>query len=264
MSGIERQDRIDRYLRGEMQSAEAKAFEGEMERDESLREAYEETLLLAGIIEEVGSDKEVEEAFRAASEEDVKAVLEQKRESRRTLIRTAWMAAAIFLAVVVVKLVQMPSPGSPEGVYYACFEPYPAPEEEASSRGAAAGRPETGTQAFRSALDEYRHKNYVRALAAFRLLAEESGGDTAPEIRFYEAVCLMELNRYAEAASALQLLVDDGERNPYYQPAVWYLSLASLRNGEPEKAERLLRQIVEEEGFYAEKAAKALKRLEKR
>lgn len=263
MSSVERQDRIDRYLRGEMQSAEAKAFEGELEHDESLREAYEGTLLLAGMIEEVGSDKEVEEAFRTASEEDVKAVWMRKKESRRTLIRTAWMAAAIFLAVVTVKLVQMPSPGSPEGVYYACFEPYPAPEEEASSRGAA-GQAETGTQAFRSALDEYRHKNYVKALAAFRLLAKESGGDTTPEIRFYEAVCLMELNRYAEAVSVLQPLADDGERNPYYQPAVWYLSLASLRNGEREKAERLLRQIVEEEGFYAEKAAKALKRLEKR
>ena len=256
---IEKQDKIDRYLRGEMQTAEAEVFEKSLSEDEELRTAYEETLLLAETIEKVAADEETRRAFETVSEEEMKALLKEKRSGRRFLIRAAWMAAAILVAVVVVEFIRMPAPGSPEGVYFAYFEPYPV-EEEAPSRGADS--PSVSLEeALRPAFSEYQKKNYVEALAAFQAL-EKDAGNECTEIYLYKAICQMKLNQYTNAIQSLQSLVADGESNPYYQPACWYLSLAHLKNNEREKAEHLLQQIVQDDGFYAEKARAALKRLD--
>lgn len=256
---IEKQDKIDRYLRGEMQTAEAKAFEKSLSEDEELRVAYEDTLLLAQTIETVAIDKETKNSFEAVSEEQVRALLKEKKNSRRFLIRTAWMAAAILVAVVVMEFMRLPVPGSPEGVYYAYFETYPV-EELAPSRGTDI-LSDSLKEELRLAFSEYRKKNYVEALTAFQSL-EESTANEYSGVNLYKAICQMKLNRYADAIQSLQMLVADGESNPYYQPACWYLSLAYLKNHQQENAETLLQQIIQEGGFYAEKAREVLKRLD--
>lgn len=257
---IEKQDKIDRYLRGEMQTAEAKAFEKSLSEDEELRMAYEETLLLAETIEAVAIDEDTKRSFEAASEEELKALLKEKKNSRRFMIRTLWMAAAILVAVVVMEIVRMPMPGSPEGIYYTYFEPYPV-EEMATSRGADTSSASLNEE-LQPAFSEYKKRNYVEALAAFQSL-EESTANEYSGVTLYKAICQMKLNRYADAIQSMQLLVADGESNPYYQPACWYLSLAYLKNHQQENAETLLQQIIQEGGFYAEKAREVLKRLDK-
>lgn len=256
---IEKQDKIDRYLRGEMQTAEAKAFEKNLSEDEELRMAYEETLLLAETIETVAIDEETKKSFESVSEEELKALLKEKKNSRRFMLRTFWMAAAILIAVVVMEFIRMPVPGSPDGIYYTYFEPYPV-EEMAPSRGADISSASLNEE-LQLAFSEYKKKNYVEALAAFQLLGERTANEYS-EVNLYKAICLMKLNRYVDAIQSLQLLVAEGESSPYYQPACWYLSLAYLKNHERENAENLLKQILQEGGFYAEKAREVLKRLD--
>lgn len=256
---IEKQDKIDRYLRGEMQVEEAKVFEKSLSEDEDLRMAYEETLLLAKTIETVAEDGKMRESFESVSEEEMKALLREKKSGRRFLIRAAWMAAAILVAVVVAEFVRIPTPDSLEGVYYAYFEPYPV-EEMAPSRGTDIPS-DLLKEELRPAFSEYRQKNYIEALAAFQSLEKKVGNEHSG-ITLYKAICLMKLNRYADSIQSLQSLVADGESNPYYQPACWYLSLAYLKNDEREKAGSLLLQIIQEDGFYAEKAKAVLDRLD--
>lgn len=256
---IEKQDKIDRYLRGEMQTAEAKVFEKSLSEDEELRMAYEETLLLAETIETVAIDEETKKSFEAVSEEKLKALLKEKKNSRRFLIRTLWMAAAILVAVIVMEFMRLPVPGSPEGIYYAYFEPYPI-EEVAPSRGTDISSSSLKEE-LQLAFSEYRKRNYVEALAAFQSL-EESTENEYSGVTLYKAICQMKLNRYADAIQSLQSLIADGESNPYYQPACWYLSLAYLKNHQQENAESLLQQILQEGGFYEEKAREVLERLD--
>lgn len=256
---IEKQDKIDRYLRGEMQTAEAKAFEKSLSEDEELRVAYEETLLLAKTIETVAIDEETEKSFEAVSEEEIKALLKEKKNSRRFMLRTLWMAAAILVAVVVMEIMRMPVPSSPEGIYYTYFEPYPI-EEMAPSRGGDLSS-ESLKKELQLAFSKYRKMNYIEALAAFQLL-EKNKANEHSGINLYKAICQMKLNLYADAIQSLKSLVAEGESNPYYQPACWYLSLAYLKNNEQGNAETLLQQIVKEGGFYAEKAQEVLKRLD--
>ena len=52
---LDRQDRIDRYIRGEMPEGEIQAFEGDIEKDSSLSHQYEETLLIAESIRNVAA-----------------------------------------------------------------------------------------------------------------------------------------------------------------------------------------------------------------
>lgn len=256
---IEKQDKIDRYLRGEMQTTEVKVFEKSLLEDEELRMAYEETLLLAKTIEAVAEDEDTRRSFESISEEEVKTLLKEKKSGRRFLIRAAWIAAAILVAMIVVNFMRTPAPGSPEGVYYVYFEPYPV-EEVAPSRGTDISSVSLNEE-LRLAFNEYKEKDYVKALKAFQSLEKKAGNEHSM-ITLYKAICLMKLNRYADSIQSLQSLVADGESNPYYQPACWYLSLAYLKNDEREKAGSLLLQIIQEDGFYAEKAKAVLDRLD--
>ena len=84
---LDRQDRIDRYIRGEMPEGEMQAFERGLEKDDFLSHQYEETLLIAESIRDVAADRELMEAFRMTSEEEMKAFMKEKRSGRRFLNR---------------------------------------------------------------------------------------------------------------------------------------------------------------------------------
>lgn len=256
---IEKQDKIDRYLHGEMQMAEAKAFEKNLSEDEELRMAYEETLLLADTIEAVAIDEETKKSFEAVSEEELKALLKEKKNGRRFLLQTFWMAAAILIAVVVMEFIRMPVSGSMDNVYDTYFETYPV-EEVAPSRGTDILSDSLNEQLC-LAFSQYSKKNYAEALAAFQS-QEKTAVNEHIGINLFKAICMMKLERYTDAIQSLQSLIADGESNPYYQPACWYLSLAYLKNHQQENAESLLQQIIQEGGFYAEKAREVLKRLD--
>ena len=120
---LDRQDRIDRYIRGEMPEGEMQAFERDLEKDDFLSHQYEETLLIAESIRDVAADRELMEAFRMTSEEEMKAFMKEKRSGRRFLNRASWVAAAILLVAVVTRILLLPPSKSMEGLYLMYYEP---------------------------------------------------------------------------------------------------------------------------------------------
>ena len=177
--------------------------------------------------------------------------MEEERASggKRFLRHAAWVAAAILAAAIITRIVLSPSPGSMEGLYVAYYET--ARYEELSPRGASSQTDETAKEAF----TEYRKGNYLAALRLFETTPQE------PDILFYSAICQMELNAPEKAIPLLSSLVEKGDRNPYYQSAEWYLSMAYLKTNQKEKVTPLLQRIANENGFYAEKAEELLKKL---
>ncbi len=249
---LDRQDRIDRYIRGEMPEGEMQAFERDLEKDDFLSHQYEETLLIAESIRDVAADRELMEAFRMTSEEEMKAFMKEKRSGRRFLNRASWVAAAILLVAVVTRILLLPPSKSMEGLYLMYYEP--VGYEALVSRGSVSDEPD---KLLREAFVEYKKGNYIAALRGF-----ESAPTLTEEISFFSAICYLELNDPENAIARLLPLVEMGDKCLYFQPAEWYLSMAHLKSHQKENALSSLKRIVETDGFYAEKAKAILDKLE--
>lgn len=246
---LERQDRIDRYIKGEMPEGEQLVFEKDLENDEAMSRQYQETHLIAESIRGVAADQELIEAFRMTKGEDVRMLIEEKRSGRRFLVRAAWIAAAMLLVAVATRIMLLPSPKSMDGLYLTYYEP--AKYEEKVSRGVSG---EVDEQ-LKNAFIDYRKGYYIAALRGFGEMP------VTPAIRFYSAICHLELNNPEDAISQLLPLVEMGDKCLYFQSAEWYLSMAYLKAHQKDRAISSLKDIVKADGFYAEKAKEILEKM---
>ena len=78
------------------------------------------------------------------------------------------------------------------------------------------------------------------------------------ETLFYAALCYLEREKPEQAIVRLETLVEMGDQTPYYQMGIWYWAMACLKAHQKAEAISLLRRIVAEDGFYADKAAELL------
>lgn len=119
----------------------------------------------------------------------------------------------------------------PEGVriYNAYFQPYTATEISGIYRD--------HSSEFSTAATWYSEGKYRLALDIFRKLAVEKPGDI--QSRLLLAVCLMEENRFGEAETVLDEIL---QHTPgmYTAEATWYLTLLCIRAEKYEPALQLL------------------------
>jgi tetratricopeptide (TPR) repeat protein len=99
----------------------------------------------------------------------------------------------------------------------------------------------------------YQKKDYARAAQLFKSVFQSNNNS---EILFYEAICLMELDRIDQAIEKL-------ETHGKYTDLVsnktnWYLALAYVRQNDFEKAKAILTSITTKKGSYKYKEAKML------
>ena len=125
--GLEKQDRIDRYIREEMTSAEREAFERDLKADQALSGLYEESRLIAHAIRDVAADRELMAIMRNASADEIRSVIGKERRSRQ---RWLWWAigsvAALLLVAVVMRITLYTSSSSSQmdTLYQTYYEPF--------------------------------------------------------------------------------------------------------------------------------------------
>lgn len=200
------------------------------------------------------SDEDLKAALRDQLRDELKSRL-QAEEARlhRPAVRRlpVWLAVAAGLALLLIALwwwMDQPPPVDPDPQHYfqAYFTPYPN-ELYPIEMG------ESDTLAVARALQAYERADYEEALDRIRQLpAELSNAD----VRFYEAVALLALDRNDAAAELLEeLRVDDTTR--YRSQTEWYLVLAHLARSDLEAAETALQRIiVDEDHPYRDQAGR--------
>ncbi len=65
-----------------------------------------------------------------------------------------------------------------------------------------------------------------------------------------------------EAVNELQKIVEKGKFHPYYEDACWYLALFYMKMREQNSAKDLLRRIINDGGYYSNKARTILDEIE--
>lgn len=111
---------------------------------------------------------------------------------------------------------------------------------------------------LKQGLASFSKQDFRAAVRDFGLLLENNPEDV--NAQFYSALAYYNLNKAGLSIRYLNKVLENSS-DVFYPEAQWYLALASLKNGEPENARKILQDIIAEKGFYAARAAEKLRNL---
>ncbi len=229
--------------RAENEPAFAAAFEEVRQmrdwlRSEPARQAFRQTnaslgqaFFGAGSTEQMG---EVATSDSPATEMTV------KRGGQWVQQRRWWAVAATLAILMAVMWLFYPKPNADLYRRYALHTP---PQWTVRS----GDNPEAAVRAERA----FKQGDYPAALTALEAYAKAKPED--PSIAFYQAVCLIEINRAAEARALLQPLATG--QSAWRDEARWYLALSWLKEKNMAESGKALSAIQPGEDHYQEASA---------
>ncbi len=110
---------------------------------------------------------------------------------------------------------------------------------------------------LRQGLLLFGRQHFDKALEHFKWLLEKNEQDVNSQ--FYAALSYYNLDKNTKAVEKLTAVLNNS-CNVFAQEAQWYLALATLKEGDVVTAQQLLQTIVDEKGFYEEKAKEKMKK----
>ncbi|MDC8003373.1 hypothetical protein POV27_04885 [Aureisphaera galaxeae] len=244
------QDHIEKYLDGELNPEEAKAFEARLANDNELKTAFEETKAARNLITAAGR-MELKETFEGF-EKEMKS--SESSDSEQVRVIPLWAKRVMPIAAMIVVFVgvywfMLGGTYTTESVYNKYYEVYDAPSALRDS----------GTETplhWNTAVRYYNEGKYNEALRNF-----EKSEAEIPEylVDFYSGICAMS-KKNPDYASAVSYFLDVEKRdNDYRQQALWYRGMALLGQGEKDKAFAVFHSIVEAKSYGYRDAQKIIK-----
>lgn len=108
---------------------------------------------------------------------------------------------------------------------------------------------------LKQGLECFNKGKYTKAISSFQLLLENNPDDI--NALFYGGLSLSQMGKNNSAINYLEHVLKSSN-NVFYQEAKWNLALLKLKTSEQETAKQLLIEIVNEKGFYSQKAQEKL------
>ena len=262
MNEEDRLQLIDDYLSRRLTLEESLAFEKDVSNDPDLAK---ELASYRDIVEGIKLDGKLKEWRRhmtslnggqpkMESANDVPAPVlnlkPQKGKPQLTLWRWAAGVAAIFL-ISIGSYLYMDS-GSNRALYSKYYQPYSGSVQLSVLRG------DTSTNPEEQAIQAYDTRNYTEAEHLLRTVISKHPED--PDWHFYLGITYMELNNYKDAEANLSRVAQNSE-SLLYKQARWYLALLFLKKDQRDEAKKILNNLKNEKGVYAEKARDLYERL---
>jgi hypothetical protein len=246
-------EKIEKYLKNQMNPADQQAFEQEMAGDSTLAE-------------EVSSFRDIQQIVNVAGDETFLATLQsiekELAEPAKPVapVRPLWnrrlaigIAAAILILLAGIWVFQ-PKTTDSSALFADNFQAYPPP---ARLRGES-----TQNQIWDAARTAYLQENYAQAAQQFEaLLAQDSLQQPLYLVHFYAGISQLAKVPPQLPAAIDHLLFVAATDSDYYQPAQWYLALAYVRNGEEHQAKALLEKMAAESSYRKDAVEALLKEL---
>jgi len=233
---------IGRYVAGEMEGEELRAFERELQADPDLQEKVRVFAEISASLSGRFKNEEKEKAFK----DNVKHLADQHIHDHSGTSRKwyVWAAAASVLLCAVL-FYRSFSPTLPTYEAYSTHEPL-----------ALASRGETDSLKVQ-AEDAFNNGDYITALDYFnRILAQEPDNT---ELLLYKGIALIETDRAAEADALLTSICTKAE--VYCAKTYWLRALNALKQKDYEACQSYLKQIEASSDEYS-KAQKLLNDLD--
>jgi hypothetical protein len=158
-------------------------------------------------------------------------------------------AAAVIGAIFLVRLL-LPS-HDPDKLFTKYYEPLSAISPVTRDANAAEAN------SYASAIESYNNKNYQAAARGFAdAILQDPMNIPA---RFFMGITQVALGNYNQAENILEDVIS--RQGEYVKEARWYLGLAYIKTGNPEKASGCFTILSQSPGYYSGRAEKILRRL---
>ncbi|MEL6560779.1 MAG: tetratricopeptide repeat protein [Bacteroidota bacterium] len=226
-----RLEKIERFLRGELNTEEKEAFEKEIASDETLKE-------------EIANFSRILKGMEASSiREEIRSIHERKStntnsNSGRVGLNWFYRIAAAFLVIFSIWYLASQNESN-EKLFSTYFSPYP---DAVSVRGG-------DNQKVSEAMRMYSSGMYREAITSLSQVPEEAR--QYADIRFYLALSLLATDQTKQAIELLEQLYQINN-NRFLPQIRWYLALAYLKSDQPQVCAEYLATIQPDEFKYQE------------
>ena len=228
---METDEKIERYLSGQMNGDERAAFENEMKNDPVLMKNVE---LDKALVEQVKYHAFVEKQILHG-----KGELKRRKNLKLTAYTVLSLAAVLFILFFIPGIWQQ---NNYEELFTSAYQVYPNDylSVDATFRGDA--RIDSLELA---AMTAYENKDFLNAESKLKEILQTGENH---ELRFFLAMSQLENAKTDDAIESLQALYSLSETFKYYEQTRWYLALALIKLQNKDKARRYLDELLEIEG----------------
>ena len=254
MNKQETYELIERYLRHELNDAERKDFERQVEQNPTLAA---EVSLHRQLTKALGNEQlnAFHQKLQVVEQDFFESSTSPTPLQRPIRRRSWWLVAAASITLIVLAGTfwwNQQNQSSPAKLFASHFEPYDAHFVERGSDT----QPQT---TLASAFQAYQQKDYSTALRQFnQVLATDEGNE---RILFYKGICHLALNQATDAIASLSIIAST-DNHPFATQSKWYLALSYLLDERPEQAQPILKALSSETSVYQQKANSLLNQVQ--
>lgn len=248
----------EKYLAGQVSAEEKREFEAELSRNPQLLEQLKQQIYLGEIVGEALEEDST--AVNTPDENTDSTHTESGLERPTPVIPLPWyrepakMAAAVaFFLVCCVGVWWIVTSGQRinDKLFadnYRHFSNQETSQPRRSADPAVIQENPLDSLLF-DALQTYSRDNFEAAYKELGVFID-SGNDSLKIGRFYRAMAALKLEKYESAINDLGLYIDNNSKGKYFQDALWYLSLANLKESKYSDARSILAKLASEDGPY--------------
>ena len=222
---------------GKLDATEKARFEADLEREPGLKEAFEINLLSNLAVYKSARDQEVKDLVD-------KLVLEEEPEAKKQRPLWMYMAAAVFVLLLLSYFVIRPSNKiEAKQLYTSFYQKYPAREAKSSPT----------EDLILLANRFYNQGSYIDAISLYTEYFNQSDTSQSEMAHLYKGLSHLEKE---ESAAALKEFTKISASN---QTAAWYSAFAFLQSERYKEAKKALEVIAKDtDHHYANQAQKIL------
>ncbi len=241
-------DMINRYLEGEMNAEELKAFELQMQQDADMQNEVELTRDVFSTLKIKLQPGENEKKLRYSLQEINSEFFSKKSKQAKivSVNRRRWMTAvaAIFIMALLLTVWQ---PWKKEDLYQ---------QYAALQMPAVAERGTTTDNLLKSAVENFNDKKFEKAIPAFEEVLKDSNQNTF--VQYYYSIALLQNNQIEKSRALLAQLYNGVSLFKY--DAAFYMALSYLKEKNKPVCKEWLNKIPADAGPY-NKAQELFKKL---
>lgn len=232
-------DLITKYFENTLSDREKLLFEKELSENESFRSEFE-------------FQKELQNAIQVSERRKIKQKIQRFESAPNSSVfqfRRYLKYAAILITLVSVGIYFFMNQNSSEHLYATYYEAYPNTEISVT-------RSNTDKKSsLEDAFVAYDLNNYEKANQLFDETLKTNESDY---IRFYKALCLMELNQHKEALKVFESI---NPSSNYYDKFLWFKALSLIKLNNKAEAKLNLEKLVSKGSFKFNEAEELLSKL---
>ncbi|MBS0010884.1 MAG: tetratricopeptide repeat protein [Bacteroidales bacterium] len=235
---------IERYLDGNMQNAEKKWFEAELEGNPGLRKELE---LQKKVNKYVGNQDAM--AFRQTlmnAEGRHRKSAAKKRHAAKQLIQYAALFAGLVLIGTMGYYLMRNSDAADAATKYS---------PEFTPLTASRSLPGVIDEAYTRATEYYSSGNYAEAIVWFNRIV-----DSDMQVEFMKGSSHMEISQYNDAIGSFSKVLEDND-NLFIEDSRFYLGICYIQTGQDESAKQILETVVNSENRHRKDARKLLRKI---